>query len=373
LNCSQGKYDAAFRICGSPNEIPFLQEQAEAGGYHLLENYLNGAGAWPGYMVNQYYVEGGKNYEDDTPEHAAEIRELLRDKRFRQALSIGFDRQRIIDVAWNGIGEAKAATISPQAWHFASPEGQEVQNQWAAMFTEFDADAANAILDEIGMTMGADGFRSLPSGTPFVMHLDISDWGGSLKVQTDAAAEMKVQYETNLGIQMQINNLQGQPELDTRTNEGFYMLRGAHISEIDIWTYPDWIFPIVNRYMFPLEGRWYALGGAECTLVEGQPYSCGVEPEADSPAALLQALYEEGRATSTVEGRHEVVWEAVQVIIEEGPFVIAVAGDQQMPILIKDNLRNVLDFGVVGPWAPATPGNQVPAQWFFEGGTNASD
>ena len=58
----------------------------------LPENYMNGAGAWPGYMVNQDYVEGGKNYENDTPEKAAEIRTLLRDKRFRDALSIGFDR-----------------------------------------------------------------------------------------------------------------------------------------------------------------------------------------------------------------------------------------------------------------------------------------
>jgi peptide/nickel transport system substrate-binding protein len=56
LNCSQGKYDTAFRICGGPNDMPFLSENAASGGYHFLENYMNGAGAWPGYMVNQDYV-----------------------------------------------------------------------------------------------------------------------------------------------------------------------------------------------------------------------------------------------------------------------------------------------------------------------------
>ena len=60
------------------------------------------------------------------------------------------------------------------------------------------------------------------------------------------------------------------------------------------------------------------------------------------------------------------MWEAVEVYIEEGPFVIAVAGDQLMPVLIANNLRNVMDFGVIGPWAPSTPGNQVPAQWWLE-------
>lgn len=368
LNCSQGKYDTAFRICGSPNEIPFLAENADSGGYHFLENYMNGAGAWPGYMVNQDYVEGGNNYSNDTPEKAAEIRELLRNTTFRKALSIGFDRQRVIDVAWGGIAEAKGMTLSPQSWHFAGTEGQAVYQRWAQADVGFDADAANAMLDEIGMTRGADGLRTLPSGEPFEMVIDVTDWGGSLKVQVDAANEMENQWETNLGIAVRVNNIQGQPDVDTRTNEGYYMLRGAHISEIDILTYPDWLFPIVNRYMFPLQGRWFAKGGAECTdePAEGNPHPCGLEPEPGSPAERLQQLYNEARDTGTEEGRHQVVWEAIDVVIEEGPFVISVAGDQPMPIIVKDYMRNILDFGVVGPWAPATPGNQIAAQWWMD-------
>jgi peptide/nickel transport system substrate-binding protein len=368
LNCSQGKYDTAFRICGGPNEIPFLADNAENGDYRFLENYMNGAGAWPGYMVNQYYVEGGKNYENDTPEKAAEIRELLRNAKFRQALSMGFDRQRVIDVAWGGIGEVKNYTLSPQSWHFAGSEGQAVYKAWAENFIKFDAAAANALLDELGMEKGADGFRTLPSGEPFVLTIDISDWGGSLKVQVDAADEMKKQWEANLGIAVTIFNLQAQPELDTRTNEGYYMLRGAHISEIDILTYPDWLFPVVNRYYFPLEGRWFAKGGATCTdqPAEGNAYPCGVEPADGSPAQRLQELYRKAMATSTEADRHAVVWEAIQIHIDEGPFVIGVAGDQPMPIIVKNYMKNILDYGVVGPWAPATPGNQIAAQWWMD-------
>jgi peptide/nickel transport system substrate-binding protein len=364
LNCAQGRYDTGFRICGSPNDIPFLMEQAASGDYQLLRGWMNGAGAWPGYMVNQYYVEGGNNYSPDTPERAAEIREVLRDARFRRALSLGFDRERIIDVAWNGIGDIQAATISPQSWHFASAEGKKVQDEWAAMYIEFDPATANELLDELGMTV-VNGKRTL-AGKPFTLTVDITDWGGSLKVQTDAAAEMEVQWEQNLSLDIEILNLQGQPDVDNRTNEGWYMLRGAHISEIDIWTYPDWIFPIVNRYMFPLEGRWYDRGKDTCQLVEGQPYSCGVKPEVGSPAYQLQALYEQGLAEPDVNKRHEIVWEAVRVIIEEGPFVIGLAGDQQMPVIAKNHMRNILDYGVVGPWAPATPGNQIASQWWID-------
>ncbi len=366
LAITSGKFDISFRGGGSPNDLPLFTEQASSGGYRMLEGWMNGAGAWPGYMVNQDYVEGGNWYDDDTPEHAAEIRTLLRDKRFRKALSWGIDRQRVIDVAWNGIGEPKAMTISPQSWHFSSPEGQDVYKKWAAADASLDVEGANAALDEIGMTVGADGFRQLPSGKPFSMVLIISDWGGSLKVQTDASAEAKNQWETNLKIKVDVQNLQGQPNLDTLTNEGQYMIRGCHVAEVDIMTYPDWMFPVVNRYVMPLEGRYYDKGKETCVVDPAIPNSCGVKPEPGSPGEQLQALYVKASGTKTIDDRHKIVWDAVQIVIDEGPFVIGISGDQRMPIIANAKLKNILDFGVVGPWAPDTPGNQVMAQWFYE-------
>jgi peptide/nickel transport system substrate-binding protein len=366
LALTSGKYDISFRDGGSPNDIPLFEEKAADGGYRMLKGWMNGAGAWPGYMVNDYYVEGGKYYTDDTPEHAKEIRDLLRDKRFRKALSWGVDRQRVIDVAWSGIGTPKQATISPQSWHFSSPEGQDVYKKWAAADASLDIEGANKALDEIGMKVGADGFRQLPSGKPFSLVMIVSDWGGSLKVQTDAAAESKTQWETNLKVKVEIQNLQGQPNLDTLTNEGQYMIRGCHVSEIDIMTYPDWIFPIVNRYYMPLEGRYFAKGKDTCKADAKIPNDCGVKPEAGSPAEKLQALYVKAAATKNIEDRHKIVWEAIQIDIDEGPFIIGISGDQQMPIIANTKLKNILDYGVVGPWAPDTPGNQVLAQWFFD-------
>ena len=88
-----------------------------------------------------------------------------------------------------------------------------------------------------------------------------------------------------------------------------------------------------------------------------------MKPEEGSPAAKLQAIYVEGQNTKTIEDRHKLFYDAVKVIEEEGPFVIGVAGDQPMPIIVKNYMKNILDYGVVGPWAPATPANQVPATW----------
>ena len=61
-----------------------------------------------------------------------------------------------------------------------------------------------------------------------------------------------------------------------------------------------------------------------------------------------------------------MVREAVDELVKNGPFVIGVSGDQLPPIVIKDHMRNIMDFGVTGPWAPATPGNQIVSQWWIE-------
>jgi peptide/nickel transport system substrate-binding protein len=366
LNCAAGKYDAVFRGCGSHTDMPFLEQHTQAGGYHLQPGWMNGAGAWPGYMVNQDYVEGGGNYADDTPEHAAEIRALLRDTRFRKALSAGFNRQQVIDVAWNGSGEPKAATISPQSLHFAGVQGHLVYQNWSAADAQENLTTANALLDAAGMLdRNSDGWRDLPSGKAFTLLIDMTDWGGSYEVQLNAATEIAAQWGSNLHIQVQVNDLQGDPQVDARTNEGYFMLRAAHISELDLWTYPDWVFPVTNRYMFPLAGRWYASGKDTCVPTPGQPYSCGLKPEPGSPAARLQALYELGLVEPDFDARNAIIWEAIQLIIDEGPFVIGVAGDRNEPVVVKNNFHNVPEYGVLGPWAPASPGNMHPEQFWI--------
>jgi peptide/nickel transport system substrate-binding protein len=368
LNASQGKYEVMIRGLGAPTNQGFLQEGAAKGNYKILTGWKVGTGGWPCYFINLDYVEGGKNYEDDTAEHAKEVRDLLRADKFRQALSVGVDRQRVIDVAWKGIGEAKNYTLSPQSWHFAGEEGQKVYKEWAASFTEYSIEKANSWLDEVGMKKGSDGFRTLPSGKPFQLWFDVDDWGGDMDVNMNGTMEIKAQYEKNLALSCNINNVKGQPVAGTRHSEGQYMLKVALEAEMDIWTFPDQMFAVRNNYSFPLAGRWFGNGGDACKVSapEKQYAECGMKPEPGSPQEALQALYRKGQNTKSIEDRHKIVYEAIKIFEEHGPFHLGIAGDVQAMAIAKNTMRNVLDFGVTGPWAPATPGNQIPAQWWIE-------
>jgi peptide/nickel transport system substrate-binding protein len=350
LNLSQGKYDASFRGSDDPNQIPLLSEKAESSGYHLPEGWLNGAGGWPSFMVNQNYKAKADSPNDET---ATEIRALLRDPKFRQAMSYALDRERVIQTAWGGIGEAKQATISPQSWHFKGAAGEALYKKWSEAYATKDDAKANSLLDEVMGPKGSDGFRTLKSGKPFQLIIDLNDWGTEA-INTAATTT----FEENLkavGINTLQNNLIGSPDSDLRQTSGEYMIRNCHVSEVDLMTFPSWVFPNNDQRAWPLVGRWYQTGGKE-----------GEAPEAGSPEEKLHAIYLRALSEPDLEKRQDIIREGIQLNIDEGPFLIGASGDQPMPVVIKNNFKGVPADGILGPWAPGSPGNKHPEQFWFD-------
>ena len=352
LELSQGKSEASFRGTDNPTNIPFLLEQAEAGDYYLHQGAVNGAGGWPGWNINMNF-----NDCETYPDTCEEIRALLQNQDFRIGLSHALDRQRLIDVVWDGIGYPTNATISPQAWHFASPEGQAVYEEWRDAYVEYDPDLAAQHFDAAGFVdADGDGFRDLPSGAAFTLVMDVGDWGG--KEVSEGGSEVYAGNLGEAGINVLLNNLVGQPDWTLRHKEGLFMLRNMHASELDIWTFPDWMFPLRNTEArsHPLEGQYYETGGAE-----------GWEPQPNTTWAYeLQELYTKGIATAGIEERHQIVYEAIRVHIDHGPFMIGGSGDQQMPVVVRNGFMGIPDLVILGPWAPGSPGNLNPEQFWMQ-------
>jgi peptide/nickel transport system substrate-binding protein len=301
-----------------------------------------GAGGWPTWLINQDYVPD------------AEIREVLRDKRFRKAISHAMNRRRIIDVVWEGVGQVQQGTISSQAWHFRSDEGRKIFEQWNNADIEYDTSLANDLLDDIGMLdRDTDGFRELPGGKPFELVMDLGDWGG-IQISTEATEVYRGNLK-DVGIRAVVNNLVKQPGWELRQREGTYMMRNTVTCELDIWTFPDWLFPARSNRCWPMAGRWRETGGVE-----------GWKPGENSPAARLLALLDKGLFEPDIDRRHEIVWEAIRIHIEDGPFFVAASGDQIIPVVVKNTFHNVPPTGILGPWAPASPGNKHPEQFWIE-------
>ena len=80
----------------------------------------------------------------------------------------------------------------------------------------------------------------------------------------------------------------------------------------------------------------------------------------------LQALYDKGLATAGIDERHQIVWDAIQIHIDHGPFMIGGSGDQQMPVVVRNGFHGIPDLVILGPWAPGSPGNLNTEQFWME-------
>ena len=118
---------------------PQLLDGAESGEYNLQINPGCGAALFS-FNVNHPDMEKRKVYGDI---------------RFRQAMSIALDRNEINDVAYYGMGVVEQFVGISPAPDFV-PESIKMH------MTQFDPDAANALLDEVGLKdVDGDGFRAV--------------------------------------------------------------------------------------------------------------------------------------------------------------------------------------------------------------------
>lgn len=84
---------------------------------------------------------------------------LLLDKSIRQAIDLAVNKQKIVDMAYNGQGTAGTTLINPGDYYHYEPAAGELRT--------YDPAAANAMLEAAGYTdANGDGVREAADGTP---------------------------------------------------------------------------------------------------------------------------------------------------------------------------------------------------------------
>ncbi|MEK9941122.1 MAG: ABC transporter substrate-binding protein, partial [Gammaproteobacteria bacterium] len=127
-------------------------------------------------------------------------RDLMRDVRFRRALSLAIDREEINQVIYFGLVRSSANTVLPK-----SPLYKEA---YANAWTNFDLDQANGLLDDIGLTeRNKQGLRLLPDGRPLEV---VFHSAGESTEQTDL---MELIHDTWLKLGIKIFTKPSQREI----------------------------------------------------------------------------------------------------------------------------------------------------------------
>ncbi|MDU7477758.1 MAG: ABC transporter substrate-binding protein [Paenibacillus macerans] len=200
--------------------------------------------------------------------------EPLKDKKVRQALTYGLDRQSIYVDANQGAGQVANIPASPISWAYT----EEGINDYA-----YNADKANKLLDEAGWTKGQDGIRE-KNGKKLTIH-----FLGSKNAQTDIFIAVAAENFAAIGVDFQ-------PEVFADFNALVSKVEGG---DYDIASFST---PMLTD---PSEGVVQFVDGE----IKGY----------DNPK--VKELYDKALATSDIEQRKAVYKELFQLLNDELPVI----------------------------------------------------
>ncbi len=126
-----------------------------------------------------------------------EMAKIFGDLRFRQAMSLAINREEIKEIVYLGKG------VPQQALPIDHVTVDFIKDEWLTQYTEYDPDAANALLDDMGLTeRDADGFRLRFDGEPFVVLLQFAPQGGPVQNH-----ELVKGYWEAVGVRIQLKEV----------------------------------------------------------------------------------------------------------------------------------------------------------------------
>jgi len=310
-----GEADLQFRSVNFSN-FTFLKENEKRAGYKTL--------LWRTAKGSHIALFPNLNANDPV------WRGLMRDARFRHALSIGIDRQAINESLFFGLAIESNNTVMPDSPLF-KPEYQTAHAQ-------FDAAAANKLLDQIGLTRrDGSGVRLLPDGRPAEI---IVETAGEDTEQTDVL-ELIGENWAKIGIKL-FSKPSQRDVVRNRIFSGEAMMSVWSGLENGLPTAdmkPNELAP-TSQYglQWPKWGQWYETGHQS-----GEPV--------DMPAAQeLFDLYHTWLETGDKAERARI-WHRMLSIHAEQTFTIGIVTGVFQPIVASKKLQNIPKEGIFN-WDP---------------------
>lgn len=308
------------------NNITAFQENAEAGNYTV--------GLWSGANASNMTFMPNQSYSDP------QYRELFQNLEFRKALSQAIDRDLINEIGYVGQAVPRTITVVDASPYFQ----KDIEN----IYGEFNADESTALLDGIGLPVGADGFRTFADGTPIDLIIETQSSGTELDV-----IELVAENWNAIGLKTSIKAM---------TRDIYWPRAIGNEVMIATWGTDRGLVPMVDPvYQFPFDERswmapsfgiWYKTGGEQ----------------GEEPSALFKQvmdLYDEYRTTFDSAKQVEIGKEMVR-ISTENLFVIPTVGMSPAVVITKNNFHNVImDRSFVADWIIMAPGTQDPSHYYF--------
>ncbi len=247
-------------------------------------------------------------------------RGVLRDVRFRRAISLGINRHDINQALFFGLARESADTVLPE-----SPLYKE---DYAKAWATYNVDGANKLLDEAGLDKRtSDGFRLLPDGRRADIIIetagDVAEYNDILELVGDDWRKLGLRAFTHPSHRDVFRKriLEGQ----TIMSIGPGMDNGAPSPSIE----PDDLAPVHEaQFQWPRWGLYQESDGHEGDKID--------VPEAQR----LVDLYNEWRSSSNRTQRIDI-WSQMLAINADQVFAIGIVNGTKQPVVVSDKMRNV--------------------------------
>jgi peptide/nickel transport system substrate-binding protein len=254
---------------------------------------------------------------------------LVRDARFRRALSLAIDRGQVNQVLYFGLAAESNDTVVAESPLYR----KEYQTRWA----QYDKKAAEKLLDELGLKRGPDGIRRLPDGRPMEI---IVETAGESTEQTDVL-EMIRETWREVGIKLFPKPSQREV-LRNRVFSGEALMSvwtGLENGLASADVSPDELAPTNQQQLhWPKFGQHFETSG-----------KAGEAPDMPEVAELLK-LNTAWRAAKTRDERAKI-WHRMLAIHSEQLYAIGVVNGVSQPVVVRNTLRNVPEKGIYN-WDP---------------------
>ncbi len=290
-------------------EIDCQQRHTNTGDYTLYkENEVKG-----NYRVIEWIDAKTHCYHPNICIEDPELAKLFGDVRGRHALSVAIDREADRNIVFGGLGNVRQASPFP-----GSPQyDAEYEKKW----TEYDPNAANALLDELGFKeRDGDGFRKRADGATLTVSLDFGIWVIPKEV------ELVAKYWQDVGIKAVLNNMERSLYDERQSN-----------NLLQVNCYPDERSLIIaagaSRYLGDHWGvqyyRWFNTGGKQ-----------GIQPPEGHPMYEIWDVWGKAQIEPDEAKRNALIQRMVE-INKENIWRIGTIGGEPALVVTSNRMRNV--------------------------------
>ncbi len=294
----------------SASDYTLLQQNAKKFNYQV---YL-----WPSGYGAAIALRPNLNAADPV------WRKLLQDVRFRQALSLGIDRQEINDVVYFGLARPVANSVLPASSLYDESN--------AKAYAAYDPKRANALLDEIGLTeRDANGTRLLSDGRPINIVVETEGEGTN-----DDVMQLIIDKWHALGINA-YTHVSPPQVFRMRAWSGEALMtvgRGWDIGVPSAIMPPTELSPDSDaEFQWPKWGQYIESSGTD-----------GMAPDLPDVQRLV-ALRSRWRLSGSHEEKRQI-WQEMLKINAEQIYLIGIVNGAEQPIVVSNRLQNVPRHGI---------------------------